>query len=194
MSETDDAVLAELRAHNRDLLYRARRSPPDAERVVALTVPLLDSSAEATVVGALNCLFTAGPAVAAAIPAVRRQLEHASSLVREASIATLSQIAQSSPNAAVQDLLRIAERPEHLRAAVWWLIHLRRGAAAAAPLLCRVGASGSDAKLRALALRGLRDIGASDEIAVSTWKQALADRSATVRAQASKLLREKGAA
>jgi len=88
----------------------------------------------------------------------------------------------------------MAERPEHLKTSVWWLIHLRKGAGAAAPVLCDVARTARDAGLRALALRGLRDIQASPTLALPAWRHALRDRSSKVRLTAQRLLREAGAA
>ena len=111
---------------------------------------------------------------------------HADMLISEVATHTLGCIAYRCPEQAIEPLRQVAQDPNLQKAALFSLIGLRRGSAPAAGVFVSSFRS-RDARIRRLAVRGLKESGVGGNIARSVMTRALKDPNGQVRAAAAKL-------
>jgi hypothetical protein len=181
-------VLEAVEADNRDVLYTARRDKVAASNVVPKLVALLDSEDRDTLLRALRAFVTIGPLACDGAPKIARLLRSSEIWVFQAAAIALAYVSLKKPGPAVQPLVEVANMPGREKYAMLALIQLGEAARSAAPVFARSFEDRS-ARIRRLALRGLVEIGADDEMLSTILRQAARDKSKEVREYASKLSR-----
>jgi HEAT repeat protein len=185
---TNDAreVLDRLEADTFAELYKSRWDAAHAETVVPALISCLKVSDTAVLHRALSALARIGPEAQQAIDAVIRLMFHADPLIADAAIHALGRISLKCPERAVAPLVHAASKPATQKPALFALIGFGRNANSTASAFATAFAS-RDARIRRLALRGLKEIGADASIAEPIVALALKDTNAEVRAAAKKL-------
>lgn len=181
------AVLNKVEARDRALLFKARWDPPCAAKIVPPLMELLGSSDPLIVLRTLSALVTIGPEAHAATASIVPLLDSDDRRIYETAAITLACVALKKPSRAVRPLMEMAKDGERLKYAMFALVELGPGAKSAGPLFAAAYES-KDARIRRLALRGLKESGAEARLAVPVLKKALRDRTQEIRTYAKKIL------
>ena len=180
-------VLNKVEARDRALLFKARWDRPAAANIVPPLVELLRSPNPLIVLRTLSALITIGPEAHSAAASIVPLLGSDDRRIYETAAIALACVALKKPSRAVPPLLEMAKDGDRLKYAMFALVSLEHGAKSAAPLFAAAYDS-KDARIRRLALRGLKETGAEARLAVPVLKKALADRTQEIRTYAKKIL------
>jgi HEAT repeats len=169
-------------------LHRCRWDADHAATVVPVLTSCLKVDDTNILHRALGALVRIGAPAESAIEAVVKLMFHPDMLISEVATHTLGSIAYRCPERAIKPLSQIAQNPRLQKAALFSLIGLRRGSAPAAGVFVSAFQS-TDARIRRLAVRGLKESGVGRNIARPVLARALKDPNGQVRAAAAKLQR-----
>jgi hypothetical protein len=167
-------------------LHRCRWDADHATAVVPVLASCLEVEDTKILHRALLALVRIGAPAAPAIDAVVNLMFHADMLISEVATHTLGCIAYRCPERAIKPLTQVARDPKLQKAALFSLIGLRGGSAPVAGVFVSSFQS-RDARIRRLAVRGLKESGVGWNIAGPVLTRALKDRNGQVRAAAAKL-------
>lgn len=181
-------ILDELERDSNSQLYRCRY---DAERVAIIVPQILSCLAiDDTVIvhRALCALHLIGRDAHLAIQAVTKFVFHHDKVIRDVAVLTLARISIRYPQRAIKPLVFAASEPETQKLALFALIDLGPNAISAVSVFVSAFES-RDARIRRLALRGLKVIGADKATVEPLIKSARNDSNGLVRDTAEKLAR-----
>jgi hypothetical protein len=180
----ENKILDVLETDNRALLYKARWNEKIAGEVVPQIIDLLSSSNRETLRRSLNVLVTIGPSARSALDAVIPYLQSDDDVISRCAALAVSCIALHDSDAAIQPLQN-AYREGFEKPILDALICFKSNARSTADIFAQAFANKS-AKMRLLALRGLKEIEAPSEILKPILSKAEKDRSLEVQAYARK--------
>jgi hypothetical protein len=180
-------ILNRFEAETRAELYKSRWDTAHAASVVPNIIACLHLADTAVLHRALSALICIGPEAHPAIDSVIPLMSHSDVIIADTAMIALSCISLRCPERAIVPLVQAASKPATQKSALFALIRLGRGAISAAP--CFIAAfENSDARIRRLALRGLKEVGAEASIIAQLASRALKDSNAQVRNVAERLL------
>lgn len=185
--KTAAELLNKVEARDRELLFKARWDRPVAAKIVPPLVELLHSPDPLIVLRTLSALITIGPEAHSAAASIVPLLRSDDRRIYETAAIALACVALRKPSRAVRPLLDMAKDSGRLKYAMFALVSLEHGAKSAAPFFAAAYDS-KDSRIRRLALRGLKEIGAEARFAVPVLKRALSDRTLGIRTYAKKIL------
>lgn len=168
-------------------LYKSRWDAGYAASVVPPLIECLEVSDVTVLHRSLSALFRIGPEAQTAIDAVITFVFHADPIIADLAIHTLGRISLKCPERAVPTLMHVATGPVTQKSALFSLIGFGHGALSAVSTFVEASKS-HDSRIRRLALRGLKEIGADAGIAKAVASEALKDRNSEVRAAAQQIL------
>jgi hypothetical protein len=177
----------QLEAGTRAALYKSRWDAAHAQTVVPRIVACLQLADTTVLRRALSALIYIGPEGHLAIDSVIPFVFHTDDIVADNAIYALGCISLRCPERAIGPLVQAASKPSTQKPALFALIGFGRGAVSAAPCFVAAYESG-DARIRRLALRGLKEIHADASITDPIVSRALKDPNGEVRTAAEKLL------
>jgi hypothetical protein len=180
-------ILASVEAKNRELLYKARWDAKTAAKIVPSLIELLNVGDEPTLYRTLSALMCIGPEAETAAPAIAPLLHSANVHVCDNAALTLARVSLRNPKLAVAPLMTMACNRDRLKYAMFGLIELGPAAKQAASIFAQAYGD-KDARIRRLALRGLKECDADAAIAVPILNKAKTDRSKEIRIYAGKIL------
>lgn len=168
-------------------LYKSRWDAEYASRVVPNLIKCLDVDDKAILLRTLSAFNRIGPEACEAGPFVSRLLEHRDLMVREAAIYALTGVWFREGRRAVAPLVRMALDPTMLKPVMFGLISLGKAAKPAKEIFV-AAFNHRDGRIRRLALRGLRDIGAEGSDVNAVLERAVTDKNSQVKAAAAKMI------
>lgn len=191
-----DEFLDSLEADDRARLYRARWDEVAAGEVVprlaGLLAGLVGGRSRDVTARCLGALVVIGPAARGALDAALPHLASGDQELAGLAAHAVGRVALGDPAAAVGPLAD-AFRPGIEEPVMLALLGLGPAAQAAAPVFARAFGHGS-ARVRRLALRGLKEIEAPAPVVEAVLARARADRSGAIREYARKLFPRRGPA
>ncbi len=195
MPRSASKILDELEADDFALLYECRWSKKRRDEVLPVLTRLArhrDREIRHRAMWAIHRIghcFRKG-AMKATVPEVTRNMIDEDPLTRKIATSTLIAVGHDNPSVAVPALIEASKEPELLVPALQALMGIGVRRRKAAPVF-REATNHNQAKIRCLAIRGLREVTTVAE-ATPILESALNDRSRQVRETAAKMLRRKG--
>jgi HEAT repeat protein len=184
------AVLTRLEANNWADLYRSRWDSAFAAMVVPELVGCFEVDEVGILLRSLSALHRIGQAAHSAGDFIIPLLGHVDGRVQQVAVHTLSSVCYRDPQKAVPPLVRAAQNPLLLKDAMFALIYLGHGANSAKHVF--IGAfAHRQGRIRRLAIRGLKQIGAEGEDVMAVLYQAVNDKNSKVKEYATRLLQER---
>ena len=185
---TSDAqeVLDSLDAATAAGIENSRWNPAEAAIVVPKLLDCLEVADTTVRHRAMSALVRIGPEAHSAIDLVIRLMFDSDPLIADVAIHTLGRISLRCPDRAITPLVHAASKPTTQKSALFALIGFGHDAISATATFTAAFES-RDARIRRLALRGLKEIGADASITEPIVSRGLHDTNGLVRAAAQKL-------
>ena len=180
-------ILREVEANLCADLYKSRFDEAHAAIIVPRLIACLGLQDTDILRRALSGLHTIGPLAAASIDFVTKLMFHCDTIVAQNATLTLAAVAWRCPERATKPLVHAASIPELQKPALFSLISFGKAAIFATEVFTTAFES-RDARMRRLALRGLKEIGAAPNAMQPLLERAQNDSNKQVRAAAERFI------
>lgn len=182
--------LKRVERNQRALLYKARWDKQTAMEIVPPLIQLLKSDDPHIVLRTLAAFICIGPEAHAAATELSPLLDSSDERICNDAAVALALVSLRKPQLAVRPLMELSKKDGRLKHALIGLVALGPGAKRAGPVYAQAYQD-DDARIRRLALRGLKESDVDAKTAVPVLRKALSDRSKEIRTYAKKILAAK---
>lgn len=179
-------TLDEMEANKFAELYKSRWNADHASTIVPSLIRCLSVSDTAVLYRTMSALGRIGHESEQAIDAVIDLIPHVDPIINDLAVHTLGRIGLRSPARVIPTLTKAASIVVTQKQALFALLGFGHAAASTAPVFAEAFRS-RDSRIRKLALRGLKEIGASADIVEPVLSLALNDKNREIRTAAEKL-------